>query len=818
MHTLWQDIRYGVRMWLKTPGFSAVAILTLALGIGLNASIFSVVNALLFTPLPVRAPAELVGVYNLAPGNFISHEPLAYPDYKDLRDASSSFDGLAGYALMPLALDRGDQSELVMGEIVTGNYFSMLGVPMARGRAFQDEEDRVPGADPFAVLSYGTWQQRFGADPNIVGKTIRLNGNVFTVVGVAPQEFHGLFRGLAPEMWVPMMMTGTLRPDDRERLENRDSRWMSVMGRLKPGVAIQKADAELRAIGTRLQQEYPKTNRTREVGILPASEVKVFPGVDRVLTIASAVLMTLVGLVLMIACVNVANMMLARAASRRREIAVRLALGANRSRLSRQLLTESLLLALPGGALGLLFVLWSNRALNSFQLPLPIKLSLGLAIDARVVAFTLGVSVLTIVLFGLAPALQASRADLATALKDDSAAATGGRAKRRLANALVVAQVALSLLLLIGAGLSARSMMNAARIDPGFVASGVVDAEFDVALRGYSSAEGASFYHRLVESVRQLPGVQSAGYGSHAPLSFTIRDTRMAPEGREADDEKKWPEVDTATVGPGYFETLRIPVVRGRTFTEQDTPQAPSVVVINEALAQQFWPGENAMSKRIRLAGEKAFYQVAGIVRNGKYRTLGESPRPYLYKPITQNYESSQMLFVRAAGDPGALMVAIRAEAKRLDERIALTRLQTLTETTSTSLLLPRMGAVVFGLFGLLGLVLASVGIYGVISFSTSQRTQEIGIRMALGADRGQILRLVIGHGLTLTMIGLALGLVGALALTRTLALVLYGISPTDAATFAGVSLVFLMIATLAAYLPARRATRVDPLRALRYQ
>jgi predicted permease len=575
---------------------------------------------------------------------------------------------------------------------------------------------------------------------------------------------------------------------------------------------------ELQAIASHLQLEYPKTNKGRAVALLPASDVKFIPGVDRVISLASAVLMTLVAIVLLIACVNVANMMLARAAGRRREIAVRLALGANRTRLARQLFTESLLLALPGGALGLLLVLWSNRAVNSFRLPLPIELSLGLAIDARVVVFTMGAAVLTVLLFGLAPVLQASRTDLATVLKDDSATASGGRAKRRLSSILVVAQVALSLFLLIGAGLSVRSMRNAAQIDPGFTPAGVAVAEIDVALRGYTPVEGVTFYRRLSDRVRQLPGVQSVGYGSHAPLSFEIRDTRMALEGQDATDEKSWPSVDTATVGPGYFETLRISVVRGRTFTEYDTPESSKVVVINEAMARQFWPGGDALGKRLRFKGEQGYYQVVGIVRNGKYRTLGEDPRSYLYKPLLQSYESSQMLFARAAGNLPTLLPAIRAEVRALDERVTLIRLQTLAETTSTSLLLPRIGIVVFGLFGLLGLVLATVGIYGVISYATSQRTQEIGIRMALGAERRQIFRLVLGQGLYLTLIGVGVGLGAAFALTRGIAVVLYGVSPTDAATFTSVSVLFLMVALLAAYVPARRATRVDPLRALRYQ
>jgi predicted permease len=829
METLWQDVKYGIRMLMKNRAFTIVAVLTLALGIGLNAAIFSVVNAVLFRPLPVDRPEQLAGVYNLEPREFVSHTPMAYPDYRDLRDSAQSFEGLIGYSLAPLAMERGDESELVFGETVTGNYFTTLGVKPQGGRLFTRDDDLQRGGHPLAVLSYATWQRRFGGDAGIVGREIRLNGHLFTVIGVVEPKFTGLIRGIAPELWVPMAMRSTLNApttvnvEDKaaegvDLLDHRGRRWMWVMGRLKPGVTMEQADAEVKSIGHRLAEMYPDTNKERTVGLLPASDVKILPGVDKVLYGTSFVLLGVVGLVLLVASANVANMLLARATARRKEMALRLALGSSRGRLVRQLLTESLLLSLLGGAAGLLLAEWSNAALNGLRLPLPIQLALNLTVDMRVLAFTTVLATLTAVLFGLAPALETTRTDLAVALKEEGARSGGARSKRRLQNALVVAQVAISLVLLIGAGLSLRSLQNAHRINPGFEARGVVVGSFQPALRGYSKPQIDNFYRTLSDRIRALPGVESVALVSHIPLSFEIRVERAAPEGQDVGADRDWPEVDSSQVGPGYFATMRIPLLRGRDFTEQDKAGAPCVVIANESLARKFWGAADPLGKRLRIGSNEPYCTVVGVVRDGKYRTLGEAPRAFAYFALLQSDVKSAEMLVRTAGPTAPLVGLVRQEVRQLDEKVPVVGVRPLEEVISVSLLLPRGGAALFGVFGVLGLTLACVGLYGVLAYLVSQRTHEIGIRVALGAQRADVMKLVLGQGLRLTLVGVGLGLVGAVVMTGAMSAILYGVGATDVVTFAGVSVVLVAVALLACYIPARRAMRIDPMVALRYE
>lgn len=823
MNDFLQDVKYGFRMLAKSPGFTAIAVITLALGIGLNASIFSVVNAVLLRPMPVHQPDELVGVYNTVPNEFISHVPMSYADYKDLRDSAQSFSGLLVYAPIPLAMEQPGGTQLVTAEMVSGNYFSVLGVNAVLGRTFTQDEDTAPGRDLVAVLSHAAWQRRFGSDPSIVGRTIRLNGNPFTIIGVARPGFAGMFRGLQEEMWVPTMTASVLQAQaivgedtaDAGRLGRR-SRWLWVIGRLKPGVSLAQSNAEAATIGKRLQQEYPDTNKDRAIELLPANAVKILPGVDKALYATSAVLLAVVGLVLLIACANVANMMLARAAARRREVAVRLSLGAGRARLVRQLLTENLMLALLGGGLGLLLASWSNNALNAVSLPIPINIGFGLSNDWRVMSFTLLACVSATLFFGLAPALQASKTDLTTALKEESR--TGGSSRGRLRSVLVVAQVALSLVLLIGAALSVRSMWNAHLVHPGFESKGLVQAQFSPSLQGYTKEREEIFDRELKQRVAAIPGVESVAYASHLPLAFSIRLTSTAAEGQDAADVEKWPQIDAAMVGPGYFETMRIPLVKGRTFRETDTKESPKAAVINETLAKQFWPGQDPLGKRLRVGRDGGYSEVIGVVKDGKYRTLGESNRPYVYRSLSQTFESDATLIARVQGDTGAVLAAIRQQARQLDEKVPDLGLTTVEEAIGVSLIFPRAGAALFGLFGVLGLVLASLGLYGVIAYVVSQRTHEIGVRMALGAHRSHIFQMIIGQGLKLTGIGVALGLAASFAMTRVISVLLYGISPTDALTFTLVPLALALVATVACFIPARRAASVPPMIALRYE
>ena len=815
-----QDVRYAVRMLRKSPGFTAVAVLTLALGIGANTALFSVINAVLFRPLPVAAPHELIDVYNSSPDEMLSHLPLAYPDYADFRDNSKTLSGLLGFAPNALALDPNGESEMVTAEGVTSNYFDVLGVQPVLGRSFEARQDVVSGTYPVVVLSYNSWRRKFNADPAIIGSTIRLNGNILTVIGVAPPNFSGLIRGLDPEMWIPLSMESILHLGDP--LADRGSQWLFVTGRLRPGVSASQAQAELESIADGLALQYPKSNKDRTVVILPASQVKIIPEVDGAMYATSFVLLGFVGLILLIACANLAGMLLARASARRREIAVRLAMGASRTRLIRQLLTESLLLSLLGGSLGLMLTIAFDRlvsqALQGLRLVIPVQVGLGLTLDYRVFVFTLiAVSGATL-LFGLVPAFKASGLTLSSTLKEEAASAGGSRSKHGTLKVLVVGQVAVSLLLLICAGLSIRSMRNAFRVDPGFNPNDVATASFYPSYIGMNAAQSVAFYKSLSDRAQVLPGVRSVALAERLPLTFVIQVTSCAPQGKDADEAKSWQDVDRSNVGPEYSQTMQIPVLRGREFDERDTASSTAVVIVNEALASLFWPGQDPIGRRIRFRQDKDYSEVVGVVRNGKYRTLGEQPRPFVYRAAVQHGSPDLTMLIRFTGDSRPVFSAVREDARQLDSRIPVMQLQSLEDKISVSLLLPQIGATFFGLLGMLGLVLASVGLYGVIAYTASQRTHEIGIRMALGAKPLEILRLVLRQGLVLALVGVAVGLATALAVTRVLSTMLYGISATDAVTFVGISLFLLVVTMMASYIPARRAMRVDPMVALRYE
>ena len=816
---LGHDLRYALRQLRRAPTFCATVALTLGLGMGLNTALFSVVSALLLRPLPFDSPERLVGVYGLE-SEFISHTPMAFPDFRDLREGRRSFEDVMAYAIRPFAIAAGDASEIVLGELVTPNYFDVLGVRAARGRTFASGEGDEAGSAAVTVLSDRAWRRRFGADPGVLGATIRVNGRPFTVLGVAPPAFHGLLRGLGAELWVPTGALALFGPEDSpratidDRLENRGSRWIWVMGRLRADATLQQAAAEVGSLATRLEKEYPQTNRGRAFGVLRATDVAVLPGVDTILYAVSAGLLVLSGLVVLIACANVANMLLARSVGRKREIAVRLSLGASRPRLVRQLLTEGLLLAVLGCGVGLFFVAVSNAGLNALRLPLPATLDLDLRIDGRVLAYGSLLTVLTTLSFALAPALHASRAEVATALKEASGTLVS---HRRLASVLVVTQVALSLVLLAGAGLLLRSLGQAHAIRPGFDASGIAILETDPSLRGYATTRMESLYGELLEAVRALPGVEGVSFASHLPLTFEVRDTTAAEPGREPLDKRDWTTVDTASVAPGYFATLRIPLLAGRDFGPGDSRDAPVVVVLNETAARRLLPGLDSVGRRVHFHGpDGPTATVVGVVRDAKYRTLGEAPRPFVYQALRQSEENGWTLIVRA-NDPRALLPELRRTLRRIDEQVPMRAARTLEDATAASLLLPRAGATLFGLFGGLGLALACVGLYGVVAHLASQRTREIGIRLALGARASDIYRLVVGRGVGLTLIGVAIGLSVALAGSRSLDSLLYGVSPTDPATFAFVSVAFLAIALAAASLPARRAIRIDAHRVLRH-
>ncbi len=827
MNALRNDFRFALRKLAKSPGFTAVAVLTLGLGIGLNSAVFSVINAVLFKPLPVEDPARLASVYTEEEDFFLTHAPMSYPDYLDLAAESRSFTELAAYTFTMLAIEHDGESELIMSELVSGNFFDTLGLRAARGRTFTADDDRAGDPSAVTVLSHLAWQRRFGADPGVIGSQLRVNGHIFTVIGVAPEGFHSLTRGFAPELWVPMRMMGRINASSGmnsgnptpglDQLDDRARLWHWTVGRLAPGVSIEQAEAEVDTFASRLGEAYPETNEERLMAVVRKDRARILPGVDDALFAGSFVVLGLVALVLLIACANLANMLLARAMGRRKEMATRLALGASRGMVIRQLLAESLALALAGGVLGLALALMSNRLLGAALASVP-NLGLELTLDVRVVVYTLAAATLTAVAFGLAPALEATRTNLAASLREEARGTVGTLKKRRLRSALVIGEVALSLMLLICAGLSMRSMQNAHRIDPGFDADGLVIARFAPHLQGYDEPQAEELYRQLSIRLATMPGVRNVGQASHIPLTMSITEDAAVPEAQASLPVDEWNRADVARVGPGYFEAMGIPILRGRGPTEHDTAETTQIAVINETFAERFWPGEDAVGRRFAVDGFEQPFEVAGIARDGKYRTLGEAPRPFFYRALAQDYSGSRTLVVRTEGDRQAAMAAIRQVARELDDKLAVSDLGTIEEAMATALVLPRTGAALFGAFGAIGLLLASIGLYGVISYTVSQRTHEIGIRIAMGARRRDILGLVLKEGLVLTIVGVALGLAGAAASTRVLESVLYGVSATDLATFGGISLLLTTVAVVASLVPARRASNVDPLVALRYE
>lgn len=813
------DLYRSIRSLMQRPGFVLVAVITLAFGIGVNSAVFSLVNAILLRPLPVQEPDRLIVIYNTGEVAFIrNHLPLSYPDYVDYRDQNDVFSELILYNTWIAILGQGDLAEMSAGEIVSGNFFEVLGVKPVVGRTLQPDDDRA-GAEPVAMLSYATWQRRFGGNPSVIGQTVEFTGQKYTVVGIAPETFTGMIRGLSPEFWIPVVKEYSLSTRQNDGLNDRHNGQFTLMGRLKPGRTIQQATANLQTVARRLEQSYPETNKGRGVFLMMARDIAVHPDADGPVIAASGVVMALAGLVLLIACANLANLLLARATGRRKEIAIRLALGESRSRLLGSLLGESILLSLAGGAAGLLLAAWCNDALNVIRFPIPVQVALGLRLDSRVVGFTFLVALLTGALFGLVPAWQAFKTDVFPALKDEGASHSSGRRKARLRNGLVIAQVTLSLVLLIFAGLAARSLRNAASVNPGFNANNLVVASFALSLKGYDEKRYTPFYRDLLENVQRLPGVQSATLTTGLPLVLRVRLTKLRREGQENLAERDIPFVDETTVWPGYFATMQIPIVQGREFSETDNDSAPKTAVINEALAKEYWPNENPLGKRLVVGFPKTTtLEVVGVAKNGKYRTLGENPRPFLYSNLLQDSEGLATLVLRVSGDEGAALAGVRNVVRTLDPGLPMFGVQTMKEQIGPSMMLPQYAATFFGAFGVLGALLAIVGLYGVISYSVSQRTQEMGIRIALGGRPADVLRLVMVEGMRLTAIGLACGLLIAGASSRMLSVILYGIQTTDAVTFIGVSLMMIVVTLLACYVPARRATKVDPITALRYE
>jgi predicted permease len=811
MATLVQDLRYAFRSLLRTPVLTIAAALSLGLGIGANTTVFSWVQAVLLRPIPgAYAPGELrVATLETREGNSRS---WSYPNYRDYRDRATQVEVL-GQDDLAMSIAVAGQAERAHGALVSGNYFRVLGLQPALGRLLSEEDDRTPGNHPVAVISHAYWQRRFAGDAGIVGRNVSINNVPMTIVGVAPPDFIGSFLGIATSAWVPMAMQQQMTGD--ARLASRGSGWMYTMARLKPGATDEQAQAEAAAILAQIAHEHPGSfDGWRIRVVLPWQATW---GAPMVLAPILGVLAVVVGLVLLIACANVANLMLARAIGRRREIAVRLSLGANRWRLVRQLLSESFLLAAAAGVIGVAIAYWTYGLLMAFAPPTDMPINFGLRIDAATLGYAAAASLVTGLLFGLVPALQTSRPDTINAIKEEAGRGTSaGRSGQRLRSTLVVAQVAVCLVLLVGATLFVRSLQAAQHLDPGFDPEGVVVASVDLMPNGYTADTGRQFHRRLTEAVSAVPGVESYALARQVPLGIG----GTSSTGVTVDGYTPGPDEDLVItfniVGPRYFETMRIPMVSGREFTSEDSRQAARALIVNETMAQRYWPGRDAVGGRVRIGKED--YTVVGVARDIKYGQLNEQPLPYMYRALDQNFVSTAILHVRSAAAPETVLSSIREIVRTLDSNLPIFDARTLAEHLRTAVFAQRMAANLLGLMGLLAVVLAAVGLYGVMAYAVSQRTQELGIRLALGAAPGDLLRMVMRQGLLMTALGLVIGLAVAFAATGVMRSMLPGITPRDPLTFGGVPLVLIAIAVFAALIPARRAGKVDPVVALRYE
>jgi putative ABC transport system permease protein len=815
----WQDVRFALRMLCKSSGFATVAVLTLALGIGANATIFSFINELLLRPPSgVEQANRLMAVWNRLPDGQLMQ--FSYPDYLYFRDHNQVFSSFVAFSSDPTRTSwtQKGQSSLLYVRMVSANFFPTLGVGQIMGRGFLPNEDADPGNNPVAVLSYRFWQGRLGSDPAVLGKTLTLNTHTFTVVGITPPNFEGLRPEFETDVWTPISMQEELEPG-ADFLADRKTYWIFVVGRLKPGVTRGQVQANVSLVASQLERDHAEPDR-KKWGAVATPNSGIDPGTLTYVDAFSALLMVLVGLVLLIACANAANLLLARASTRGREMTIRAALGAKRSRILRLVLTESLLLALMAGGVAILLSIWSGQLILTLKPEMLSFLNFDLPVDWRVLGFTLLISTLTGLIFGLAPALQCSKVDVAARLKDENLSSTQ---KSRFRNALVIVQVAVCLVLLIGASLCVRSLLNARSIDPGFAVQNRLEVNLDLRILGYTDQQSRAFYSQLVDRVGALPGVRSATMTDYLPLGFQNIGQHIQIEGRSP-EQNRGLGVGAMSVGSGYFRTMGIPLLEGREFTDNDAENAPKVVIVNEELVRRYFRGENPVGKRIattKYANGKlnwVWNEIVGVAKTGKYRSLRESPQPFLYHPFAQGFDAIATLVVETDGDPRPQIQPVRRAIQSLDPALPILESQTMSDYMTVPLFSARLTGVLLGVFGLLALALAMVGLYGVIAYSVVQRTREIGIRVALGANRRDVLKLVVGEGLKLTLVGTMIGLAGALAVTRLIQSLLYGVSATDPVTFAVATILLVTIACMACYLPARSASRGDPMVALRHE
>ena len=820
MVSFWQDVRYSLRMIAKAPGYAAIAILTLALGIGANSTIFSWINSTLLNPIPGLAnPRQVV---SLSLGRAADNPfPFTYPDFEMMRQGQQSFVGLTGCNPTPMSLTGKGKPERLWGAVASANYFDVLGVRPVLGRGFLPEEDLKPGGAAVAVISYRLWQTHFSANPGVVGQSIEINEHPYTVVGVAPPVFQGSQTGIRSEIWVPVMMEEQLVPRN-DLLHDHHYFWFVVFGRLKPGVQPKQAQEEMTVLVKREVKNYPEEHRGHDSVTVSPLWRSPF-GANQFLSTLLPMLMTIAGLVLLLACANVANLMLVRSVARRREIAIRMSLGASRWRLVRQLLVESLLLAMAGGGIALLITSWTAGTFMKFVPAMDFPVSLVVQEDRSVLLATFVISLFTGVIFGILPALRSSSQAPVAVLKEDTGNLSGGLGKARLTNGLVVAQISLSLLLLICAGLFIRSFMMAQQINPGFNSHNLLIASYDLFTAGYSDASAAEFDRQLVAKLEALPGARAVAISNRVPLGLGGGSTAVKPQGYVPQANESM-ETQVAMITPNYFQTMQLPLVKGRDFTLQDTMKSQRVAIVSQTFVNRYWPNQEAMGKQLNSDLTHEWFTVVGVARDSKVNGLNEKPTPFVYLPEYQVYRadrpagSTMIIIARTTGDPLAFGRTVENTVHDLNADLAVYDLTTLELREQIASFPQRIAGTFVGAFGLLALVLAAVGIYGVTAYTTRQRTHEIGIRIALGASKQEILRLVLGHGLRLTLIGVGLGLAVSFGLTRFLGTLLLGVTSTDALTFSSVAVLLCVVALLACFIPALRAMRLDPMVALRYE
>jgi len=820
MNALIQDVRYGIRMLAKSPGFTAIAVLTLALGIGANTTVFSVVNGLFLRGLQVQNPGALVTL-GFTHKKDVGLSLVSYPDFEDIQRQANGWIDIFLYRFGVDGLSEGDRADHVLTNYVTGDYFTALGVKPALGRLILPSEGKVPGSDPIVVLGYSYWQSRFGGDASIIGRTVRIDGHPVTIVGIAQKGFRGALSDVEVQGYLPLNMTSI--EGFEELLTDRSARALFALGRLRPGVSLQQARASMNVIATRLSQQYPNTDLGAAIWLLPQKEAMLNPlakpGEYRQELTAVGLFLALAILLLFLASFNVANVLLVRATTREHEMAVRTALGAPRWRLIHQLLTESLLLALLGCGAGIVAGSWGSSLLRSIRFSSNVPMSFDFSFDWRVFAYALGVAILAGFMVGVVPALRASHVGPSKVLHEGGRGVAGGG--HRLRNVLVVAQVAGSIVLLIVAGLFTRSLQRAQRMDLGFNPAHVLNLTMDPHEAGFNEAQGREFYKNLLLRVRALPTVQSASLAFTFPTAqFGDYDT-VYVEGHPPRPGEAPPTIAANPVSSDYFTTMQIPILSGRPFLDSDTEKAPRAAVINQTMARELWPDEDPLGKRFRMSEAGPFVEVVGIARDSRYQNLLAKNIPYFYLPLAQNYISIETLQVRTAGEAESMIRSVEEQVHSLAPGLPVFGAETMEQALNggfTGLYVFHLAAYLAAALGILGLILALVGVYGVISYSTTQRTHEIGIRMALGARPGDIWRIVFGQGLAIVVLGAVIGILAALGLTRAMASFLYGVNAHDPLTYLAVTLLISGVTLLACYVPARRATKVDPMEALRYE